>query len=213
MISDSIMEAARGFAYRQLGGDSGGHDWWHVSRVATLARKIAESEGADPDFCEFVGLLHDIPDEKRRISREEGFAALTGWLESLELSRDFIEEVLDIISTMSFRGGTNPPMKTLEGKVVQDADRLDAIGAIGIARTFAYSGQKGQLIYDPDIPVRENLTLKQYRNGKSTAVNHFHEKLLKLGELMNTDYAREMSKERLNFMKLYLEQFMSEWES
>ena len=102
-------------------------------------------------------------------------------------------------------------MKSLEGMVVQDADRLDALGAIGIARTFAYSGHKGQLIYDPGIPVRKDLTLEEYRNGRSTAINHFHEKLFNLADLMNTGYAKKVARERTEFMKEFVREFMSEW--
>ncbi len=178
-----------------------------------MARKIAESEGVDPDFCEFVALLHDIPDDKRGISEEDGLDALSEWLDCQDLDSKLIGRTVEIISNMSFRGGTNPPMNTTEGMVVQDADRLDALGAIGIARTFAYSGQKGQLIFDPGIPVRENFTLEEYRKGKSTAINHFHEKLFKLPQLMNTDYAKEIARDRVDFMMDFLDHFMAEWES
>lgn len=213
MISSLVLENARKFAYTELSGDSGGHDWWHVKRVSRLAREIALAEGVDPDFCELAALLHDIPDDKRGISEEIGLQNLEEWMATQNLNGDEITIILEIISTMSYRGGNNPPLKSLEGKVVQDADRLDAIGAIGIARAFAYSGKKGQLLYDPELPVRQELTIDEYRNGKSTAINHFHEKLLKLPQLMNTDYARKLAVDREKFMKDYLDQFMKEWES
>ncbi len=211
MITNSALEAARQYTFSQLSGDTGGHDWWHAKRVAALARRIAESEGADADFCEFVAILHDIPDDKRGMDEGEGLAMLSRWLEMNNIPRANVEHTMEIISSMSFRGGGRPPMKSLEGMVVQDADRLDALGAIGIARTFAYSGHKGQLIYDPGIPVRKDLTLEEYRNGRSTAINHFHEKLFNLADLMNTGYAKKAARERTEFMKEFVREFMSEW--
>ena len=120
---------------------------------------------------------------------------------------------MTIIKTMSFKGGTNPPMTTLEGQVVQDADRLDAIGAIGIARVFAYSGAKGRPIHDPNRTARETLTLRDYRSGQDTAIMHFYEKLLKLKDLMNTDYAKTLALHRHQFLEDYLDEFLAEWDA
>lgn len=119
---------------------------------------------------------------------------------------------MNIIANMSFKGGNRPVMKTMEGKVVQDADRLDALGAVGIARTFAYSGAKGQLIHDPHLPPRGQMTQEEYRQGKSTAVNHFYEKLFKLKDLMNTEYGKKMANERHRLMEAFLDSFYQEWE-
>ncbi len=212
MVNKKDLERAREFAFRELSSDAGGHDWWHAKRVAGMARKIAAMEGADPDFCEFVALLHDIPDDKRGISEDEGNELLTKFMAEMRLGDEVIDRTLEIISTMSFRGGNNLPMKTLEGKIVQDADRLDALGAIGIARTMAYSGHKGQLIHDPDIPVRIQMSREEYRHGKSTAVNHFYEKLFRLPDMMNTAYARKIALERESFMRTFLDQLMKEWD-
>ena len=212
MFNKSLLPKAREFVQAELSSDPGGHDWWHAKRVSVMARKIAAAEGADPDFCEFVALLHDIPDDKRGVSEEAGMKLLNVWLNDNGLNPETISKVLEIVSTMSFRGGNNVPPKTLEGKIVQDADRLDALGAIGIARAMVYSGHVGQLIHDPGIPVRSTMTKEEYRKGKSTAVNHFHEKLFKLPALLNTEYARKIAQEREQFMRTYLDQLMKEWD-
>jgi len=119
---------------------------------------------------------------------------------------------MEIISTMSYNAGANPPMRTLEGKVVQDADRLDAIGAIAIARTFLYAGWKGDPIHDPQVPPRDSMTPAEYRQGKSTAINHFHEKLLRLKDRINTPSARRIAEDRHRYMEQYVERFYQEWE-
>ncbi|MDF2670485.1 MAG: hypothetical protein K0R67_2791, partial [Paenibacillus sp.] len=121
------------------------------------------------------------------------------------------QHVWDIISTMSFNGGVNAPMRTIEGEVVQDADRLDAIGAIGIARTFVYAGSRGHSMYDPELPSRMSMSASGYRNGKQTAINHFYEKLLLLKDRMNTESGRRAAEERHTFLESYLKQFLEEW--
>ena len=211
MISKEILANATAFVQKELGEDYSGHDFYHAKRVADTARRIALSESADPDICELAAILHDIPDDKRGVTEEEGISKLRAWLIQTGLETSISEIILGIISTMSFRGGNNPPMSTLEGKVVQDADRLDAIGAIGIARVFAYSGHIRQKIYDPSIRVRPSMSKNEYRTGQSTAVNHFHEKLFKLESLMNTETAKKIAHKRQKFMEGYLQQFMKEW--
>jgi uncharacterized protein len=206
------IERTEDFVKNKLQGDSSGHDWYHIYRVRKLAENIAEQEGADHFICVMAALLHDIADEKISGSEEVGLEEVKQWLHSISVDTEYITHILIIISTMSFKGGNKSPMISIEGKVVQDADRLDAIGAIGIGRTFAYSGAKGQLMYDPEIPVREKMTKEQYRNEKSTAVNHFYEKLLKLKTNMNTSYAKRLAEERHAFLETFLEQFFAEWE-
>ncbi|GGH77009.1 uncharacterized protein JOD43_001257 [Pullulanibacillus pueri] len=212
MDNIKIIESAREFAKQTHALDSSGHDWWHVWRVAELAKRIAEQEGADIFICELAALLHDIADEKLNKSEAEGLEKVNDWLENQKIAKEHIEHILTIIQSMSFKGGGRPPMKTLEGKIVQDADRLDAIGAIGIARTFAYSGAKGQPIYNPEILPREHLTHESYRKEQSTAINHFYEKLLKLKASMNTPFARELAERRHNLMDSYLKAFFLEWQ-
>jgi uncharacterized protein len=207
-----MIEKTEVFVKEKLKDESSGHDWYHIYRVKKLAENIAEQEGADHFICVMAALLHDIADEKIAGTEEKGLQEVRLWLESIAVENQYLEQIISIISTMSFKGGNQSAMQTLEGQVVQDADRLDAIGAIGIGRTFAYSGAKGQLMYDPEIPVREKMTKDQYRNEKSTAVNHFYEKLLKLKNTMNTTYAKKLANERHAFLESFLEQFFGEWE-
>lgn len=211
MEQQKIIEATTTFVKNILQHDSSGHDWWHIERVRKAALQIGEKENANLFVVEMAALLHDVADEKLNKSEEEGLMKVRSWLSSLQITESEQEEVIEIISTMSFKGGSRPPMKTIEGQVVQDADRLDAIGAIGIARTFAYAGAHGDLIYDPELPFRESMTKDEYRNGKSTAVNHFYEKLLKLKDTLNTNAAKKAAQERHDFMTAFLDQFYKEW--
>lgn len=210
---ESIIIAAEQFAKSELEHDPTGHDWWHVHRVATMAGKLAQSEGADFFICAVAALLHDVADEKLNESKEAGLQKVGRWLEQQPVEEEDRRHIIEIIANMSYNAGANPPMRTLEGKVVQDADRLDAIGAIAIARTFLYAGWSGQPIYDPRIAPRDSMSPKEYRQEKSTAINHFHEKLLKLKGLINTASAKPIAEERHQFMEQYLERFRREWES
>lgn len=211
-MDEKVIEAAREYVKKTLGGESSGHDWWHIYRVNQLAIDIAEKEGADSYICSLAALLHDIADEKFNESEAVGLQKVKDWLSEHGVEDEDSRHVLEIISTMSFKGGNGVEMNTLEGRVVQDADRLDAIGAIGIARTFAYSGHVGQVIYDPEIPVRSKMSKEEYRNGKSTAINHFYEKLLTLKERMNTEYGIQLAQSRHQQMEAFLETFYLEWE-
>ena len=183
-------------------------------RVTNNAVEIATQEQADVFICELAALLHDIADGKLNENEEVGLQKVEQWLQNHQASDAEIAHVLDIISTMSFKGGHQQKnVSTLEGQIVQDADRLDAIGAIGIARAMAYSGHIGRPIHDPDLQPRENMTLEEYRAGKSSAIMHFYEKLLKLKDLMNTDYAKQLAIGRHHFLEEYLEQFYAEWDA
>ena len=217
MITDrqaKILQEARDFVYAELKDEMSGHDWWHIVRVTNNAVEIATQEQADVFICELAALLHDIADGKLNENEEVGLQKVEQWLQNHQASDAEIAHVLDIISTMSFKGGHQQKnVSTLEGKIVQDADRLDAIGAIGIARAMAYSGHIGRPIHDPDLQPRENMTLEEYRTGKSSAIMHFYEKLLKLKDLMNTDYAKQLAIGRHHFLEEYLEQFYAEWDA
>ena len=208
----AVIEQAEQFVKEKLAHDFSGHDWWHIERVRKTAVTIAREEQADGFICELAALLHDVADEKLFGDEEAGLRELRAWLTEHDVPLSDTAHIIEIIATMSFKGGSRPPMRTLEGRVVQDADRLDAIGAVGISRVFAYSGAKGRPVHDPTVAPRENLTKEQYRSGNDTAINHFHEKLLKLKDLMNTAYGRQLAEERHAFMELYLERFHREWE-
>ncbi|RED55715.1 uncharacterized protein DFP95_11641 [Cohnella lupini] len=206
------MKAAERFCKSELEHDPSGHDWWHIHRVVQMADRMAREENADSFICALAALLHDVADEKLNESKESGLRKVQDWLEGQAMAEEERSHVLEIISTMSYNAGANPPMRTIEGKVVQDADRLDAIGAIAIARTFVYAGWKGHPIHDPNLPPRESMTPGEYRHDKSTAINHFHEKLLKLKDRVNTPSARRIAEERHRYMEQYVERFYEEWE-
>ena len=196
-----------------LAGDSSGHDWWHIWRVWQNARRIGRDEGADLFVVELAALLHDIADWKFHGGDETaGPRAARAWLVEQQVDAATIDHVCEIIATLSFKGaGVPTPMRTLEGKVVQDADRLDAIGAIGIARAFAYGGHKGRAIYDPDQPPQPHASFEAYKKNVGPTINHFYEKLLLLKDLLNTAAAKRLAAERHAFMEQFLNQFYGEW--
>ncbi|WP_342428395.1 HD domain-containing protein [Paenibacillus sp. FSL L8-0158] len=206
-ICADIIQKAEPFVQQQLEHDHSGHDWWHIDRVRKLSLKIAAKEGADSFICELAALLHDVADEKLNDSKQAGLDKVEQWLLLHVNDLEVIAHVMTIIATMSYNGGQNPPMETLEGQVVQDADRLDALGAIGIARTFMYAGSKGSMMHHPD----KDFSQHEYRAAGKSAIYHFYEKLLKLKDLMNTAYARELAEVRHQWMEMYLEQFYREW--
>ena len=210
MIQETI-----GFVKNELEGADSGHDWWHVLRVYNLARHIAEEEGADRFIVEMAALLHDVGDPKLHDGDETVAPRLIGgWLDELGLEKDKKDHIMHIIENMSFSKHLDGKKveKSTEFKVVQDADRIDGIGAIGIARTFAYGGHKGREIYNPDKQFKEGLTKEEYRKANDPTINHFYEKLLKLKELMNTKTGKKIAEGRHEFMELFLKQFYDEWE-
>ena len=174
------------YAKRVLSADTTGHDWSHIKRVVNTAKTIAKAEGADLFICEAAALLHDVIDDKIVKDPIVALKGLKEFLISIEVTPEQVEVIESIITRMSFKNHKEQQELSLEGKVVQDADRLDAIGAIGIARVMCYSGSTGRPIHNPEMKPREELTPEEYRNGESTAIMHFYEKLLKLKDLMNT---------------------------
>ncbi|MFC6994520.1 HD domain-containing protein [Streptococcus loxodontisalivarius] len=212
MTENQQLEAIEHHVKKALLSESSGHDWWHIHRVRNAALKIAAAEGANSFICQSAALLHDMIDDKLFDNPEAEKIKLQAFLEEIEVSKDDSDWILAIIDSISFKAGQGGVPETLEGQIVQDADRLDAIGAIGIARTMAYSGNKGRLIHDPEMQARDHLTLEEYRSGQDTAIMHFYEKLLKLKDLMNTSYAQKLAQDRHDYMLGFLEQFYAEWE-
>lgn len=211
-MKEQILKQTENYVKKELGEDPTGHDWYHVDRVRRNALLIYNNEKAgDPFIIEMASLLHDIPDEKLNESAVKGEAKLDLFLDSLSLADNEMEHIKQIISSISFKGGEKTELASIEAKIVQDADRLDAIGAIGIARAFAYGGKKGQSIFDPHIQAREEMSREEYRKGKSSSINHFYEKLLKLKDLMNTQTAKTMAENRHKIMENYLTEFFHEW--
>jgi uncharacterized protein len=212
-MKNQMIEQTEVFVCNELGDDATGHDWFHVDRVRRNALHICKKEKQGEAFIiEMAALLHDIPDEKLNESIEKGQKKLDTFLQTIPLTDIEKKHIKQIIGTISFKGGQTTALSTIEAEIVQDADRLDAIGAIGIARAFAYGGKKGQPIYDPSINVRAEMSLEEYRKGKSTSIHHFYEKLLKLKDLLNTSTAREMAQCRQQMMETFLEQFYQEWD-
>lgn len=202
------------YVQRTLANAEGGHDWWHIYRVWKSAKHLAQHEAVNGLVVELAALLHDIADSKFHDGDEEiGPRTARNFLVSIGVDEAIIEQVDYIIKHISFKGGkTILDHKPLELQVVQDADRLDALGAIGIARTFNYGGFKNRAIYDPNIKPNLNLTKEEYKHSTAPTLNHFYEKLLLLKDLMNTRTGKQMAEERHQFMLNYLEQFYKEWE-
>lgn len=194
-------------------GEASGHDWWHVERVRAIALRLAREEKADPYVVELAALLHDIADHKfHGGDAEAGPRAARAWLEEAGADARTVGRVCRIVEGVSFKGaGVPTPMDTIEGKVVQDADRLDAIGAVGIARAFAYGGANGRTMHDPGESPAAHGSFESYRSARGTTLNHFHEKLLLLKDRMLTASGRRMAEERHAFMVLFLGRFEEEW--
>ena len=211
MRQQEQLKAMEQYAKRVLDSDTTGHDWSHIERVVNTTKTIAEAEGADLFICEAAALLHDVIDDKIVQDSTDALKELKKFLISIEVAPEEIEAIESIITRMSFKNHQENQELSLEGRVVQDADRLDAIGAIGIARVMCYSGSTGRPIHHPHMKPRKQMTAEEYRNGESTAIMHFYEKLLKLKELMNTDYGKKLAKGRHEFLERYLEQFYAEW--
>ncbi|GAJ99275.1 HD domain-containing protein [Geomicrobium sp. JCM 19055] len=206
------IEVTKQYVQSLLLNERTGHDWYHIERVTKLAHYIAEREGANLFIVKMAALLHDLADDKVAADEESGLKQVVDWLKSQEIPFEDQQKILSIITTISFKGGNGSPVESLEAKVVQDADRLDALGAIGIARTFVYAGAKGDPMYDPTIDVRDKMTKEEYRHGKSSAIHHFYEKLLKLRGLMNTKTGKQLANERHEQLKQFLKTFFQEWD-
>lgn len=201
------------FVQSKLKDAEAGHNWLHIERVCKLANIIADKEGGDRTKILLIALLHDVVDSKfYQGNEQEGFKMITHFLENEGFAKPLITTVLDDIQHLSFRNHQDlQKERTIEFKIVQDADRLDALGAIGIARTFHFGGYKNNPIYDPSIPYQKVFNKEEYKKSIGTTINHFYEKLLLLKDQMNTSTARDIAEERHQFMLTFLEQFYKEW--
>lgn len=209
-----LIQHTIAYVKQELKNAEGGHDWWHIERVWKTAKHIAKTEQVDLLIVELGALLHDIADSKFHDGDESiGPQKARAFLQAQEVEENVITHVIRIIENISYKGGKEAQtFKSAELDVVQDADRLDALGAIGIARTFNYGGFKDREIYNPTIPSDLNMTKEEYKNSTAPTINHFYEKLLLLKDLMNTATGKAMAAKRHQFMESYLEQFYSEWE-
>lgn len=212
MITDTQLTAIQNYAEQRLAQDHSGHGSDHLQRVVKLARRLAVAEGADLNLTLAAAWLHDVIDDKLMADPEQAHQALSTELTDLAVSAAAQTAIFEIIDHMSFSKSLNGTQTlSLAGQIVQDADRLDAIGAIGIARALYYSGHVGEKIYDPAVAPRENMTKAQYRNEPGTAINHFYEKLFKLEGLMNTSAAKQLAHQRTQVMREFVAQFKAEW--
>jgi len=213
MTQTDIIQKTADFIKQEFGDDSSGHDWWHIYRVWKNAISICERERADLFIVELAALLHDLDDWKFNESEDETPRRAQAWMEACGVDSQINQTVCEIIMHVSYKGAqVENKMNTLEGFIVQDADRLDAIGAIGIGRAFAYGGYKNRPMYDPETENQMHASFEQYKNSKSATINHFYEKLLLLKDKMNTATAKKIAEQRHEIMLKFLEQFMNEWE-
>lgn len=206
-----IIQDTESFIRNLLEGEGSGHDWWHIHRVRNNALHIAQAYSVDLFIIEMAALLHDIADHKLHGGDEEiGPRKAAEWMDKLDVTQHCQQQILSIMKEVSFSKGLKP--SSLEGEIVQDADRLDAIGAIGIARTFAFGGYKKREIYNPEIPPIQYKSLDEYKKNTNPTLNHFYEKLLLLKDMMNTEEAQKIAQNRHEFMESFLDQFYAEWE-
>ncbi|MFL9830125.1 HD domain-containing protein [Flavobacterium sp. ST-87] len=214
MNNTDIISKTIAFVKKQLENAEGGHDWFHIERVYKNALLIAKEEVCNLQVVQLSALLHDIADSKFHGGDESvGPKVARTFLESQNVTEDVIIHVIEIISNISFKGGNfEKKFKSIELDIVQDADRLDAIGAIGIARAFNYGGFKNRALYNPEIVPNTNMTIEEYKKSQAPTLNHFYEKLLLLKDKMNTSTGKKIAKERHRFMESFLAQFYAEWD-
>jgi uncharacterized protein len=214
MNKQEILDKTRDYIKQELSGDGTGHDWWHIYRVTKMAMQIGVKENADLFIVELGAMLHDLGDFKfHNGDHTVGPKMVTEWLTKVGADQETIDKVVQIVEEISYKGAkVDTPMSTLEGLVVQDADRLDALGAVGIARTFAYGGSKSREIYNPEITPVSHGDFESYKNSKAPTINHFYEKLLLLKDRMNTETGKKCALERHNYMLMFLDRFFQEWD-
>lgn len=211
ILQKEVLKETETYIHNYFENEGSGHDWWHIYRVRNLALNLAETEGGDLYLIEMAALLHDLDDWKLIGDTNENKSEK--WLQQTKCSNIEIVKIQEIIDQVSFKGeGVKNSAISLEAKIVQDADRLDAIGAIGVARTFAYGGSKKRLIYHPDIKPVLHDNFESYKKNTAPTINHFYEKLLLLKDLLNTKTAKKMAEKRHRFMEDFLNQFYAEWE-
>lgn len=213
MTNQNLINDTISFVKKELENAEGGHDWFHIERVYKNASLIAKRETCDILIVQLGALLHDIADSKFHDGDETvGPKKARMFLESKNVPEKTITHVVNIIENISFKGGHEAKkFSSIELDIVQDADRLDAIGAIGIARTFNYGGFKNRAIYNPEIEPNLNMSKEEYKNSNAPTINHFYEKLLLLKDKMNTNTGKEIAAQRHDFMELFLNQFYAEW--
>jgi uncharacterized protein len=214
MDRSEIVKKTERFVVAEFKTEGSGHDWYHIDRVRKMALRIGVIEGGDLFIIEMAALLHDLDDWKLNGANSGVKSRANDWLDKLGLNLTDSEMILKIIEEVSFKGaGVSTPVSFAEAAVVQDADRLDAIGAIGIARAFAYGGNKNRLMFDPEVLPVVHGSFDDYKKGNGSTINHFYEKLLLLKDRMNTETAMKIAEERHRYMEAFLNQFSEEWKA
>lgn len=210
-VNEKVIENALKFVKDFFENEASGHDYFHTLRVYNSAVEFAQNEGANAEITALSAIFHDVDDRKLSPETFSNKENARRFLNSQNLNREEIEKIIEIIGEVSFKGTDSVKPKSLEGQCVQDADRLDAIGAVGIARAFAFDGNRNRKMYDPDIKPKINMSAREYaENDNSTTVNHFYEKLFLLKDMMNTETARTLAQERDEFMHKFLDEFYKE---
>ena len=209
---EQLVQNATKFIKEIFQNDFSGHDFFHSMRVYRTAMKIAQAEHADLEVVALAALLHDVDDRKLSPATAEKKENATRFMRGQSIPESEIRQVCQIIDEVSFKGTDSVQPTMPEGKCVQDADRLDALGAIGIARTFAYGGSHHRAIYDPELPPRTAMNQAQYYSRNSTSLNHFYEKLFLLEDMMNTETGKAIARKRTQYMQEFVDEFLSEWD-
>lgn len=212
-INRNILKKTAQYVRGHMANDCTGHDWWHIKRVHDLALKINFYENKDVFTIRMISLLHDLYDDKfSDLDTRDGIINLMQELNVIDsIETHTLENILFSVENLGYKGGFNNTAISAEGQIVQDSDRLDSIGAIGIARVFAYGGKKGIPIYDPEMGIIDVTSEEDYRKGKRHSINHFYEKLLKISETMNTEEGKRIAIKRTQILKDFLKEFYSEW--
>ena len=209
---ESVIRNALDYIKYIFQNDFSGHDYYHSLRVYRMAVAIATEEKADADIVALAALLHDVDDRKLSPQTAKDKVNAVNFMQSQNAPETVVSQVLTILDEVSFKGTDSVTPSTLEGKCVQDADRLDALGAIGIARTFAYGGSHQRPLYDPEVPPKLNMNQEAYQKSNSSSLNHFYEKLFLLENMMNTPTGRRIARKRTQYMNDFVEEFLSEWD-
>ena len=214
MTNPDVTSNTEQFVKGRLSGEGTGHDWWHVERVRNIAQRIHGIEGGEHLIIDLALLLHDSGDRKVIKKDDDDYSIAEEFLALQDIPQEQVDRIMSIIKTMSFSKSfdeTTPKDDSIERAIVQDADRLDAIGAIGIARAFAFGGSRGRLLYDPDSEAQTYVTSEDYKKSTGSTLHHFAEKLLLIKDMLNTDEARKIAKERDAYMRAFVAEFLAEW--
>lgn len=207
-----VIQSALDYIRDVFQNDFSGHDYYHSLRVYRMAVALAKEENADVDIAALAALLHDVDDRKLSPETTKEKTNAVNFMRGQNVPEAVISQVLTILDEVSFKGTDSVTPSTLEGKCVQDADRLDALGAIGIARTFAYGGSHQRALYDPEVPPNPNMDEKEYQKSNSSTLNHFYEKLFLLESMMNTQAGRRIARKRTRYMEQFVAEFLREWD-